>query len=144
MEDSVKFSRKDIIDNPELFMDLFDIVPDSFTIIKKDFYFHVYIEYNSNRLLNAKNNFIVCEQESIYPHIERIWNKYSNSQYKIGDKVYYVYYGDVYYIKEFEILNFYKDSAILIDRNEKIYKISKDSLSKYEKYKHWMSNLKIV
>lgn len=143
MEDSVKFSRKDIIDNPELFMGLFDIVPDSFTIIKKDFYFHVYIEYNSNQLLSAKNNFVICEQESIYPYIKRIWDNHIDSQYKIGDKVYCVY-GDVYYIKEFEILNFYKDSAILIDKNEKIYKISKDSLFKYEKYKHWMNNLKII
>lgn len=143
MENSVKFSRKDIIDNPELFMDLFDIVPDSFTIIKKDFYFHVYIEYNSNHWLKAKNNFIVCEQEGIYPYIKRIWDRYFNFQYKIGDKVYYVY-EDVYCIKEFEILSFYKDSVILIDKNEKLYKISKDSLFKYEKYKDWMKNLKNV
>lgn len=143
MEKSVKFLRKDIIDNPELFMDLFDIVPDSFTIIKKDFYFHVYIEYNSNRWLKAKNNFIVCEQESIYPYIEHIWDRYFNSQYKIGDKVYYVY-GDVYCIKEFEILSFYKDSAILMDKNEKIFKINKDSLFEYKKYKDWMKNLKII
>lgn len=142
MEKSIKLSKKDIIDDPVLMKDLFDTVPDSLTIIKKDFYFHVYIEYNSNSLLKVKNNFIFCKQEDAYSCIKQIWNKHTSLSYEIGNKVYFPYGDDC--IKEFEILNFYEDFVILIDRSKKIYNFDKDFLLDCREYKDWMKRFIII